>query len=1066
MHRAIHRGLGVLAILSMLLALFPAAAFANPPAPDPQPAGPQPTTDTVVSKSLLKVKPVDQPNPLDKARIRERQRLLDAGLTTQANALAQTGTDRVLVLLVEFAGTDVFTWTPGSTWDPLGIADPNEWAGSAGDCSKIITQTQQFTYTSLLHNELPRPLSAADRSGDSIWTEDFSPQWFADFMFGNGITFNYTRTDGSPVYEDFTGKSVKNFYLDMSDGLYTIDGDVIGWITVPHSYMWYGADQCPGARSVPSGYSASSDGAIPGAGSARSLVRDALDAVNAISNTIPGFSWTNYDLNGDGVIDRLWIVHSGYGEEDSTTLLNRTAYGESSIWSHSSSVSPPYPVGEGISAGPYIIMPENGGIGVFAHEYGHNLGADDLYAYGIGETSAGFWTTMADDWTGYPIGFLPPPMDPWHLDNWGWLNPYVITDTSKVYTVTLGQASNFPGGAGVYRGAKIKLADQQIALPISPIGNYQWWGGNLNQNNAMMTTASTVSLAGAVSPTLVYSSAYGIETEWDFLWVQVSTDGGTTWQTITNTNTTCTHDPAWIGGLNGFPDDLCAAGLGGFTGYNAASSAGAMTYENETFDLSPFIGQNIKLRFWYMTDWGTVYQGPFIDNVTIVDGSNVLFSDGAESGDANWVYANGWNRYGASYNVSHNYYLQWRNVSATGGYDFALADPRWRFGPANTGLLVWYNNNAYVDNEVGNYLTDDPGFGPKGRMLVIDAHPDPYRDPYWVENGYNNEGGNVIHRSLMRDAPFSLLNSVNFTMSSPYAYTTTAFTGRPAVSAFHDSIGYYPGAEYVRRGPAYPLDQFRWVTKQWDASAVVPAKSLYGVKAPGYVGTGGTTDQEFRFDCSRYPGGYLSCYWFGSKTGLGYNGGSGNPGDISAQYGWHAQILSQTAQTATVKIWNASKAFEDQLAATPGSVVSGGQVNYTYHFAQNAGSPVNAVVLIPLDTTKVEYVPGSAVGLVPMPTGMTSDQIAAAYAAGGKAAVERMASTQSGPIAALAWFAGQLGTGQGSLDGAFSVRVKATGPAQITMAAKGYDGATLIQTTQANVVQVLRSIYLPLVTRQ
>ena len=50
----------------------------------------------------------------------------------------------------------------------------------------------------------------------------------------------------------------------------------------------------------------------------RTLVKDALDAVNAISDTIPGFSWKNYDQNGDGVIDRLWIVHAGYGEEDGT----------------------------------------------------------------------------------------------------------------------------------------------------------------------------------------------------------------------------------------------------------------------------------------------------------------------------------------------------------------------------------------------------------------------------------------------------------------------------------------------------------------------------------------------------------------------------------------------------------------------------------------------------------------------------------------------------------------------------------------------------------------------------
>ncbi len=65
----------------------------------------------------------------------------------------------------------------------------------------------------------------------------------------------------------------------------------------------------------------------------------------------------------------------------------------------------------------------------------------------------------------------------------------------------------------------------------------------------------------------------------------------------------------------------------------------------------------------------------------------------------------------------------------TGGYDSGLGDPRFRFGPTNTGLLVWYNNNFYSDNEIFNYLTDYPGFGPKGKMLVVDSHPEPYRYP-------------------------------------------------------------------------------------------------------------------------------------------------------------------------------------------------------------------------------------------------------------------------------------------------------------------------------------------------
>ena len=94
--------------------------------------------------------------------------------------------------------------------------------------------------------------------------------------------------------------------------------------------------------------------------------------------------------------------------------------------------------------------------------------------------------------------------------------------------------------------------------------------------------------------------------------------------------------------------------------------------------------------------------------------NDTLFADDAEGGDANWIYAAPWQRNDGTQTFTHNFYLQWRNVNATGGYDSALGDSRWRFGPANTGLLVWYNNNFYTDNEIFNYLTDYPSFGAQG----------------------------------------------------------------------------------------------------------------------------------------------------------------------------------------------------------------------------------------------------------------------------------------------------------------------------------------------------------------
>ena len=123
-----------------------------------------------------------------------------------------------------------------------------------------------------------------------------------------------------------------------------------------------------------------------------------------------------------------------------------------------------------------------------------------------------------------------------------------------------------------------------------------------------------------------------------------------------------------------------------------------------------------------MTDWGTTYNGPFVDNVKVAAGATTLFADDAESGDAKWTYAAPWQRiHGVADLHATTTTCSGATSSATGGYDSALGDARWRFGPANTGLLVWYNNNFYSDNEVFNYLTDYPSFGPKGTMLVVDA---------------------------------------------------------------------------------------------------------------------------------------------------------------------------------------------------------------------------------------------------------------------------------------------------------------------------------------------------------
>ena len=128
-------------------------------------------------------------------------------------------------------------------------------------------------------------------------------------------------------------------------------------------------------------------------------------------------SWDRYDYDGDGnfnepdgYIDHFQAVHAGVGEE-----TGGGAQGTDAIWSHrwyavlrqhrprrpardksaaSGSANRNYWIGD------YTIEPENGGVGVFAHEFGHDLGLPDEYDTrgntGGAENSTGFWTHMVE----------------------------------------------------------------------------------------------------------------------------------------------------------------------------------------------------------------------------------------------------------------------------------------------------------------------------------------------------------------------------------------------------------------------------------------------------------------------------------------------------------------------------------------------------------------------------------------------------------------------------------------------------------------------------------------------
>ena len=117
--------------------------------------------------------------------------------------------------------------------------------------------------------------------------------------------------------------------------------------------------------------------------------------------------WDRYDVDGDGnfnepdgYLDHFQVVHAGGDEADGDPIQ-----GEDAIWSHKSYVyASDYgktgpaegkqggtQIGDtGIWVGNYTMQPENGGMSVFAHEYGHDLGLPDLYDTAAARTA---WST-------------------------------------------------------------------------------------------------------------------------------------------------------------------------------------------------------------------------------------------------------------------------------------------------------------------------------------------------------------------------------------------------------------------------------------------------------------------------------------------------------------------------------------------------------------------------------------------------------------------------------------------------------------------------------------------------
>jgi immune inhibitor A len=153
-------------------------------------------------------------------------------------------------------------------------------------------------------------------------------------------------------------------------------------------------------------------------------------------------------------------------------------------------------------------------------------------------------------------------------------------------------------------------------------GNYEAASGGGHGLTDRMLALNT-----PVGGTLTFWTWYDIEEEWDFGFVEASTDGGASWTplagSITRTSNNPNNSSAWANSL-----------VGGQASTDTAITGNSGGWVEATFTL-PAAG-GVLVRFSYYTDEAVNGQGWFIDDVS-VDG----FSDGFEAGGGNWSLG-GW----------------------------------------------------------------------------------------------------------------------------------------------------------------------------------------------------------------------------------------------------------------------------------------------------------------------------------------------------------------------------------------------------------------------------------------
>ena len=195
------------------------------------------------------------------------------------------------------------------------------------------------------------------------------------------VDFNGRNTNQATAIndaEDMLIPHADDYFSQLSGGEVSVNVDVHQvMVTATGSLSAYGSDNGVERDS-------SSDGThLP-----------MLLAEEVVTSTRNSINWNKYDLNGDGTVDRLLILHTTIGQESGGNS-NR-------IWSHFTTFENPVDLGNDLSVSHYAMASlgsKSDGFGTAMHEMLHQMGAYDLYPSDGQQTSiwkgVGDWDIMA-----------------------------------------------------------------------------------------------------------------------------------------------------------------------------------------------------------------------------------------------------------------------------------------------------------------------------------------------------------------------------------------------------------------------------------------------------------------------------------------------------------------------------------------------------------------------------------------------------------------------------------------------------------------------------------------------